>query len=270
MKWIGTLVSIVLSFNVFASVEQYVRFEQQGEIQYGKLSNNQIYPISGDPFAEHKTSDKAISLDSVTLLLPTEPEKVFAVGMNFASHLASSSSAPPPLFLKLPTSLILSGESIQAPKDAMNVHFEGEMVLVIGKTAKEVSLDDASDYIWGVTVGNDLTERSWQGRDLQWMRAKASDGFGPIAPTMTKGINYKDVVLTTRLNGKVVQQESTKNMIHSPEKVVSYLSHYFTLKPGDLIFMGTPGRTKALKDKDVVSVSIEGVGEVKNEIRFSP
>lgn len=144
------------------------------------------------------------------------------------------------------------------------------MVLVIGKTAKEVSLDDASDYIWGVTVGNDLTERSWQGRDLQWMRAKASDGFGPIAPTITKGINYKDVMLTTRLNGKVVQQESTKNMIHSPEKVVNYLSHYFTLKPGDLIFMGTPGRTKALKDKDVVSVSIEGVGEVKNEIRFNP
>ncbi|GAM76048.1 fumarylacetoacetate hydrolase family protein [Vibrio ishigakensis] len=116
MKWIGTLVSIVLSFNVFASVEQYVRFEQQGEIQYGKLSNNQIYPISGDPFAEHKTSDKAISLDSVTLLLPTEPEKVFAVGMNFASHLASSSSAPPPLFLKLPTSLILSGKAYRHPR----------------------------------------------------------------------------------------------------------------------------------------------------------
>ncbi|GAM71501.1 fumarylacetoacetate hydrolase family protein [Vibrio sp. JCM 19236] len=129
------------------------------------------------------------------------------------------------------------------------MHFEGEMVLVIGKTAKEVSLDDASDYIWGVTVGNDLTERSWQGRDLQWMRAKASDGFGPIAPTITKGINYKDVMLTTRLNGKVVQQESTKNMIHSPEKVVNYLSHYFTLKPGDLIFMGTPGRTKASRTK---------------------
>ncbi len=270
MKWIGALVSIVLSFNVAASVEQYVRFEQQGKIQYGKLENNQVYPVSGDIFTEHEISEESLALESVTLLLPTKPEKVFAVGMNFASHLASPSSAPPPLFLKLPTSLILSGDTIKAPKDAKNVHFEGEMVLVIGKTAKEVSLDDASDYIWGVTVGNDLTERSWQGRDLQWMRAKASDGFGPVAPTITKGINYKDVMLTTRLNGKVVQQESTKNMIHSPEKVVSYLSHYFTLKPGDLIFMGTPGRTKALKDKDVVSVSIEGVGEVKNEIRFTP
>ncbi|GAM64258.1 oxaloacetate decarboxylase [Vibrio ishigakensis] len=145
MKWISALVSIVLSFNVFASVEQYVRFEQQGEIQYGKLSNNQIYPISGDLFAEHQISNQSIPLDSVTLLLPTEPEKVFAVGMNFASHLASSSSAPPPLFLKLPTSLILSGETILVPKDAKNLHFEGEMVLVIGKMAKEVSLDDASD-----------------------------------------------------------------------------------------------------------------------------
>ncbi len=270
MKWIGVIVSIIFSFNVLANIEQFVRFEQQGKIQYGKLQDNKVFPISGDLFAEHQLSDKGISLDSVTLLLPTEPEKVFAVGMNFASHLASSSSAPPPLFLKLPTSLILSGETIQAPKDARNVHFEGEMVLLIGKTAKEVPLDEAANYIWGVTVGNDLTERSWQGRDLQWMRAKASDGFGPIAPTIAKGINYKDVVLTTRLNGKVVQQESTKNMIHSPEKVVSYLSHYFTLKPGDLIFMGTPGRTKALKDRDVVSVSIEGVGKVENEIRFKP
>lgn len=270
MKWIGAVIAIILSFNTQANIEQFVRFEYRGKVQYGKLENNQVYPVSGDIFAKHEISEKGLALESVTLLLPTKPEKVFAVGMNFASHLASSSSAPPPLFLKLPTSLILSGETIKAPKDATNVHFEGEMVLVIGKTAKEVSLDEAVDYIWGVTVGNDLTERSWQGRDLQWMRAKASDGFGPLAPTMTKGIDYKDVVLTTRLNGTVVQQESTKNMIHSPEKVVSYLSHYFTLKPGDLIFMGTPGRTKALKDKDVVSVSIEGVGMVENEIRFKP
>lgn len=269
MKWFSLVVLFVISFNTLSASEQFVRFEHDGEIHYGKLESTQVFPVSGDLFGEYRVQTQGVSLDEIKLLLPTKPEKVFAVGMNFASHLSSPSSAPPPLFLKLPTSLIVSGETIVAPRDANNVHFEGEMVLVIGKLAKEVSIEDASEYIWGVTVGNDLTERSWQGRDLQWMRAKASDGFGPVAPTITRGVNYKDVMLTTRLNGTVVQQESTKNMIHSPEKVVSYLSRYFTLKPGDLIFMGTPGRTKALKDKDVVSVSIEGVGMVENQIRFT-
>ena len=120
----------------------------------------------------------------------------------------------------------------------------------------------------GVTVGNDITERSWQGTDLQWLRAKASDGFGPIGNTIVRGIDYNNVQLTTRVNGKVVQQENTSFMIHKPTKVISYLSHYFTLKPGDLVFMGTPGRTYALSDKDQVSVTIEGVGTVVNEVRF--
>ncbi|MFA0697972.1 fumarylacetoacetate hydrolase family protein, partial [Vibrio sp. 10N.222.49.C9] len=96
------------------------------------------------------------------------------------------------------------------------VHFEGELVLVIGKETRYVTESEASDAIFGVTVGNDITERGWQGRDLQWLRSKAADGFGPIGATITRGMDYNNVILTTRLNGKVVQQESTKNMIHSP------------------------------------------------------
>ena len=136
----------------------------------------------------------------------------------------------------------------------------------IGKQAKNITEAQANDVIWGVTVGNDLTERNWQGSDLQWMRAKASDDFGPISPVVAKGVDFNNVLLTTRLNGKVVQQENTKNMIHKPAKVVSYLSQYFTLMPGDLIFMGTPGRTQSLSKGDVVSVTIDQVGEVSNTI----
>ena len=112
------------------------------------------------------------------------------------------------------------------------LHFEGELVLVIGKEAKNVSEAEASSVIFGVTAGNDLTERSWQGRDLQWMRAKASDGFGPVGPALVRGLDYDDLLLTTRLNDKIVQQETTANMIHKPAKVVSYLSRYFTLAAG--------------------------------------
>ncbi|USD67301.1 fumarylacetoacetate hydrolase family protein [Vibrio sp. SCSIO 43136] len=262
------IVLIFGSLTAVAETEHYVRFEHQGNIQHGKLDGATVYPIEGDLFGEHKVTNTPLDLNDIEVLLPTTPEKVFAVGMNFASHLASPSNQAPPLFLKLPSSLILTGDTIQAPKDARNVHFEGELVLVIGKQVRNVSQLQAKQAIWGVTVGNDLTERNWQGSDLQWMRAKAADGFGPIGATIVTGVDYENVELTTRLNGKIVQQESTKNMIHSPAKVVSYLSQYFTLKPGDLIFMGTPGRTQSLKDNDVISVSIEQVGEVKNKIRF--
>ncbi|WP_420918669.1 fumarylacetoacetate hydrolase family protein [Vibrio coralliirubri] len=254
--------------NVEVSSEHFVRYQYQDKVSYGKLDNDVVLPISGDLFGAYSISKKSIPLESVEVLLPTKPEKVFAVGMNFASHLASPADAPPPMFLKLPSSLILTGEVIQVPSKARNVHFEGELVVVIGKELSQASEEEAEQAIFGVTVGNDITERSWQGSDLQWLRAKASDGFGPVGNTIVRGVDYNNVELTTRVNGKVVQQENTSFMIHKPRKVVSYLSHYFTLKPGDLIFMGTPGRTYALSDKDQVSVTIEGVGTVVNEVRF--
>ncbi|CAH7345132.1 Fumarylacetoacetate hydrolase [Vibrio chagasii] len=250
------------------STKEYVRYQYQDKMSYGKLDKGDVLPISGDIFGEYAVAKTSIPLESVELLLPIKPEKVFAVGMNFASHLASPADAPPPMFLKLPSSLILTGEVIQMPPKAKNVHFEGELVVVIGKELSRANEEEAEQAIFGVTVGNDITERSWQGTDLQWLRAKASDGFGPIGNTIVRGIDYNKVQLTTRVNGEVVQQESTSFMIHKPRKVVSYLSHYFTLKPGDLIFMGTPGRTFALSDKDKVSVTIEGVGTVVNEVRF--
>lgn len=269
MKWYLSLAALLVSLPANSAVEQYVRFLHQGDTYYGKLDAATVRPITGDLYGDHQVSDTAISLDDVELLIPTQPEKVFAVGMNFASHLSSPSEQPPPLFLKLPSSLIASGKEIHVASDAENLHFEGELVLVIGKTTRNVTLADAKSSIFGVTVGNDLTERNWQSQDLQWMRAKASDGFGPIATTITRGIDYEDALLTTRLNGKVVQQESTRFMIHSSSKVVSYLSRYFTLKPGDLIYMGTPGRTQSLSDGDIVSVTIDGVGTVENTIRFN-
>ena len=246
--------------------QHFMRFQHQGEVKHGRVNGQTIEVLSGDFLDNASPTGEKISIAAVTPLPPTQATKVFAVGMNFASHLASNATGAPPLFLKLPSSLIGHTANIELPDDAENVHFEGELVLVIAQRAKKVSIAEAPDYIFGVTAGNDLSERSWQGRDLQWMRAKASDGFGPVGPVVATGLNFHDVLLTTRLNGKVMQQESTKNMIHKPEKVVSYLSQYFTLEPGDLIFMGTPGRTRALSNNDVISVEIDGIGTLENKI----
>ncbi|MGR5142298.1 fumarylacetoacetate hydrolase family protein [Photobacterium sp. DNB23_23_1] len=261
-----TVCVLLLPFSSSALADSYVRYAFQNHVKYGLVKGDSIQPLKGSIFDDNIPDGEVVNRSQVKILLPTVPEKVFAVGMNFASHISSDYDSPPPLFLKLPSSLIATGESIVFPNDASNVHFEGELVLVIGKELKGASEADASDAIFGVLAGNDLTERNWQGQDLQWMRAKASDGFGPISGEIVTGVDYNNVVLTTRLNGEIVQQESTKNMIHKPAKVVSYLSHYFTLKPGDLVFMGTPGRTKALRKGDVVSVAIEGVGKVVNKV----
>ncbi|WP_413698751.1 fumarylacetoacetate hydrolase family protein [Psychromonas sp. KJ10-10] len=260
------LMTMFLPVIAQGATQYFARFEHQDKIRYGQILGNSIQPLVEAPYSQVTPDGEPLPLSEVKLLLPTQPEKVFAVGMNFASHLSSPSNQPPPLFLKLPSSLIASQEVIQLPADARNVHFEGELVLVIGKTVKNISEAEASSAIFAVTVGNDLTERSWQGADLQWMRSKAADGFGPIGSIIATDVDYNNVLLTTKLNGKVVRQENTKFMIHKPAKVVSYLSQYFTLKPGDLIYMGTPGRTQALANGDQVSVNIEGVDTVINQI----
>jgi len=258
---------LIISSICQAQVQHIVRYQFQQQVNYGEIIDQQIQPLAGELFGTLTARGQPIPLSSVKLMLPTDPQKIFAVGMNFASHMSSPTNAPPPLFLKLPTALILSGEVIHLPADATNVHFEGELVLVIGKRAKNVTEAEAQAVIFGVTTGNDITERNWQSSDLQWMRAKASDGFGPISPVIAKGVDYNNLLLTTTLNGRIVQRENTQFMIHKPAKVVSYLSQYFTLQPGDLIYMGTPGRTQALRDGDEISVTIEKVGSVVNTIK---
>ena len=152
------------------------------------------------------------------------------------------------------------------PPDANNAHYEGEMVIVIGKQAANVSVADAKQYVFGITVGNDVSERDWQKSDLQWFRAKAADTFGPMGPVLITGLNYDDLLLQTRLNGEVVQSQRTKDLIFDVAAQVSYISRYVTLMPGDVIYTGTPGTTKRIVAGDVVEVELEGVGILRNRV----
>lgn len=154
--------------------------------------------------------------------------------------------------------------------DASNLHYEGELVVVIGKTARNIRPADAPEYIFGVTAGNDVTERNWQSSDLQWLRGKGADSFAPVAPWIATGLNYNNLLVQTRLNGKTVQAESTANLLFSIDEIVSYASRYFTLYPGDLIFTGTPGTTRAMSTGDVIEVEIEGVGILSNIVEKPP
>jgi 2-keto-4-pentenoate hydratase/2-oxohepta-3-ene-1,7-dioic acid hydratase in catechol pathway len=176
----------------------------------------------------------------------------------------------PELFIKLPSSLVANGGEIQLPKGANNVHFEGEMVIVMGRRARNVSVEEAGRYILGVTCGNDVTERDWQKRDLQWWRAKAADTFSPAGPFIAAGLNYDNLQLQLRVNGEVKQKGGTSDLIFNVPQIVSWVSQYVTLEPGDLIYTGTPGQTSALAAGDIVEVELEHVGILRNRVAAAP
>jgi 2-keto-4-pentenoate hydratase/2-oxohepta-3-ene-1,7-dioic acid hydratase in catechol pathway len=172
----------------------------------------------------------------------------------------------PQVFFKTPSCLISTGEDIVIPPGTNDVHYEAEVVVVIGRTAKNVDLDKAQECILGITCGNDVSARDWQDNDVQWWRAKGSDTFGPTGPFIATGLDYDNLRLRLRHNGKVVQDESTSQFIHNIPKVVSFISRHVTLHPGDLIFMGTPGQTGPIQPGDKVEVELEGVGTLVNGV----
>jgi 2-keto-4-pentenoate hydratase/2-oxohepta-3-ene-1,7-dioic acid hydratase in catechol pathway len=256
---------LLLATGADAQITKYVRYEASGRASYGVLEGETIRELSGDLFAAPKPTGRTVKLADVKLLAPCVPGKVIAVGLNYKSHIGERPAATyPGLFAKLPSSIIGPEATIVFPQGANNVHFEGELVVVIGRRARNVAAADAAQYIFGVTAGNDVSERDWQKQDLQWFRAKASDTFGPLGPAIVKGLNYGDVLLQTRVNGEVVQSQRTKDLIFDVHAIVSYISRFVTLEPGDVIYTGTPGATKAMKPGDTVEVEIEGIGVLRN------
>jgi 2-keto-4-pentenoate hydratase/2-oxohepta-3-ene-1,7-dioic acid hydratase in catechol pathway len=250
-----------------AGVTKYVRYAAGAQFRYGILQGDTIAELSGDLFENPKPTGRTVKLADVTLLAPCTPSKIIAVGLNYQTHIGQRAAATyPGLFAKLPTTIIGPGEAIVFPPDAKNVHFEGEMVVVIGRKAHDVPEASAKQYVFGVTAGNDVSERDWQKADLQWFRAKVTDTFGPLGPVIATGLNYDDLLVQTRLNGEVKQSQRTTDLIFNVSAIVSYVSRYVTLIPGDVIYTGTPGTTSAMKPGDVVEVEVEGVGVLRNPI----
>ena len=263
------------SVQVSDSGNRFVRYQSEEGVSYGLVDGDEVWEIEGDLFGSYTVTPNSFDIGDLEILAPTDPSKVIAVGLNYRSHLDMAArdlgtsdevAQYPGLFAKYPTSIVANGADIVKPADSQNLHFEGEMVLVIGKTASNVSVEEAEDYIFGVTVGNDISERDWQAADLQWLRAKASDTFGPVGPFIVNGLDYGNLMVQTRVNGEVRQSASSADLIFDIPTIVSYVSRYVTLFPGDLIFTGTPGTTQAMEPGDIVEVEIEGVGILSNQV----
>lgn len=204
----------------------------------------------------------------------TNPEKIICVGLNYRSHSKECKMEIPEypvLFNKFNNALSAHNQTIKLPETAEKFDYEAELVIVIGKKATNISKEEAKDYIFGYTAGNDFSARDLQMRTGQWLLGKTCDGFAPVGPFLVTAdeINPNDLEIKCIVNGEVRQYANTSDMIFDCEEIVSYISHHMTLMPGDIIFTGTPsgvilgypkGERKWLKKGDRVDVVIQNIG----------
>ena len=229
-----------------------------------------VSAIDGHPFETITFTGDRWALPDVRLLSPILPSKVVAIGKNYADHakeMGGEAPETPMIFLKPSTSVIGDGDSIRLPASSSEVHYEGELAVVIGRPARNVSRDDALGYVLGYACANDITARDQQRADVQFTRAKGYDSFCPLGPWIETVLDPSDLRLTTRVNGEIVQDGRTSQMIHDVAAQLAFMSGVMTLLPGDVILTGTPAGVGAIKDGDTVSVEIEGIGTLTNPAR---
>ena len=265
--------SIVRRFRIM----KIARFRADRRVAFGAVMGEEIVERRGSIYTRFRLTDTHHRLSDVKLLPPTEPEAIWGPGLNFADHVGFASSM---LGEKIPLSPdhpepwhkgrnALTGpeDPIILPRDSDgDLHYEGEAVAVIGKNCRRITPAQAGRYILGYTCGNDVSERSWQSKDFSFWRAKGSDTFAPVGPWIETDINPQDLEVIVRLNGEEVQRAHTKDMLFTFAEIVSYISQQVTLHPGDLVFSGTTGTTKAMKPGDWVEVDIPGIGVLRNPI----
>jgi len=264
---------------------KYVRIVAEGlapEGNYGVLEGNTVAIMDSSPVAGNmKPTGRKIDVrDIKKFLSPVEPPNIIALGLNYREHARESNMelpSAPVIFLKATTSATGHLQDICLPKEAPDfVDYEAELVIVIGKTAKHVVKEKAKEYILGYTCGNDISARDCQMKiDKQWARGKSFDTFAPLGPYLVMDIDPGNLKIQTRLNGTVMQQATTSDMIFDVPTIVSYLSRQMTLLPGTMIMTGTPDGVGFarnpqvfLKPGDIVEVEIEDIGILKNKVKL--
>ena len=230
---------------------------------------NMAAEIADHPFGEPTYTGRSWPLSEVRLLAPILPSKVVAVGKNYADHAAEMDSEVPKsplIFLKPSTSVIGPGVPILLPPQSENVHFEGELAVVIGRPCRDVKAANASSVILGYTCANDVTARDLQQSDGQWTRAKGFDSFCPLGPWIETELDPGDVALTTEVDGEVKQDGHTADLVFLVSELVEFISAVMTLLPGDVILTGTPAGVGPITAGQTVSVTIEGIGTLSNPV----
>lgn len=252
-----------------------IRFERNGKKKHGWLveADNKVRVIEGDIYkrdnAKPVMTGLEVALNEVNLLTPCTPSKVVCIGINYEDHVKEMGSELPDeplIFLKPSTAVIGLGEAIVYPSATHNLHYEGELAVVIKQEAHRIKAEDAEDYILGFTCALDITARDLQKSDGQWSRAKGFDTFCPLGPAIASKVDYQNLRIVTKVNGEVRQDASTSQMVFKIPQLLEAITAVMTLLPGDVVLTGTPAGVGPLQPGDEVSVTIEGIGTLTNHV----
>ncbi len=253
---------------------RWIRFSQNGNTYYGILNGEQIQRVQGTPFDSYEIEQIFIDLADVKIEIPVLPRTFYCAGLNYSEHVldvAKKQGKDP----NLPTraeigyrannALIAHNEAVLIPKDATEkIHYEGELVVVIGKKAKYLNRENALSCVLGYTIGNDVSERSWQAKDRTFWRSKNSDTFKPMGPWIDTIFDLSNAQTTVKVNGKLTTSYKTSNMMFDVPAFIESITRYITLWPGDVIWMGTDGASPNIASGDVVEIEISGLGTLRN------
>jgi len=257
---------------------KFGRFEQQGRTFYGIVEGDQVSELEGSIFGAYKSTPKKHALASLKTLVPCIPPNFYCAGLNYAAHIewanrrAGLNRKPPEkadIGYRSVNALAATGDAIVIPADSPGpVQFEGELVAVIGKTARNLSEMDALSCVLGYTLGNDVSERTWQKQDRTLWRAKNCDSFKPMGPFIATGIDPMKLTVTIKVNGATAAEYGTDKMLFSAQHYISQISKYMTLQPGDVVWLGTDGATEPdLKDGDTVEIIQKDIGVLRNPVK---
>ncbi len=246
------------------------RFSNGTDPRFGIVDGPELVVLKGHPLvAGYQTTGERIPLKEVKLLAPTIPSKIVCIGKNFADHAAEIGeevTTEPLIFFKPSSAIIGHGDAIVVPPQSNQVELEAELCLVIGKLAKNVSEDKALEYLWGVTIANDVTARDLQFGDGQWARSKGFDTFCPLGPWIETEFLPDGQVIESRVNGEVRQNVAITEMVHKIPQIISYVSKNMSLLPGDIILTGSPAGISVINSGDAIECEIEGIGILSNPV----
>jgi 2-keto-4-pentenoate hydratase/2-oxohepta-3-ene-1,7-dioic acid hydratase in catechol pathway len=247
---------------------KFVRFDAGTGPAYGLVEGETVRGLSRSPFDSVGRNGESFPLQGIKLLAPCLPSKIFALAYNFKSHLGEiKTPKEPQVFLKVPSSVIGPGDAVVLPDGQGRVDEEAELVVVMGRRCRNVGKEEALEYVFGYTCGNDVSARMWQKNDLNWWRAKSSDTFAPLGPAIVTGIDASNALVTARINGREVQRCATRDLIFDVPALIQWISASVTLEPGDLIYTGTSGSPAEIHAGDVVEVEIEKIGVLSNPVK---
>ncbi|MEJ8570581.1 fumarylacetoacetate hydrolase family protein [Microbaculum marinum] len=254
---------------------RWIRFHDDGAVRTAILEGSTVRPVRGDMFSDYEIEDRCLDLADVRLDVPVFPRTFYAAGFNYQAHAASAGLASPDrpapkeanIGYRATNALIAHEEPIIVPPDATDkVNYEGEIVVVIGRKAKNLDRDNALSAVFGYTIGNDVSERTWQKTDSTFWRAKNTDTFKPMGPWIETDVVLDDLETVVRLNGEEQIRFATNDMIFGIVDYLVRMTRYLTLYPGDVVWMGTEGTSPNLLDGDVVEIEISGIGTLRNPV----